>query len=195
MVKNLKIKVIIGSTRQNRFSEYPAHWIFNEIKNREGVDAELLDLRDYPMPFYNDPVTPKRMNGNYNNEVVITWAVKIKEADGFLVVTPEYNHGYPAVLKNALDSVYIEWAHKPIGFLSYGTVGGARSVEQLRNVAVELQMVPTRNSVNIAAHWKLQDEQGNIKEHAFDEFKKDADILLEELIWWGKTLKPARNQQ
>ena len=104
----IKIKVIIGSTRQNRFSEKPAQWIFEEAKKLEGVEAELLDLRDYPMPFFDDPMSPSMAKGQYSNEIVKKWADKINDGDAFIIVTPEYNHGYSAVLKNALDVIYPE---------------------------------------------------------------------------------------
>ena len=102
----LKIKVIIGSTRENRFSDKPAHWIFEEVKKEAGVRAEILDLRDYPMPFFEESVSPSRLNGNYSNETVRKWAAKVGDGDAFIIIAPEYNHGYPAVLKNALDSIF-----------------------------------------------------------------------------------------
>jgi|SRR3989344_964053 len=100
----IKIKVIVGSTRQGRFSEKPAQWIFEETKKLEGVEAELLDLRDYQMPFFDDPMSPSMAKGQYSNEVVKKWANKINEGDAFIIVTPEYNHGYSAVLKTLLTS-------------------------------------------------------------------------------------------
>jgi NAD(P)H-dependent FMN reductase len=147
--QTLKIKVIIGSTRQNRFSEKPAHWIYEEAKKKDGVKIELLDLRDYPMPFFNEPVSPAMSGGKYSNEIVNKWSEKIMDGDAFIIVTPEYNHGYPAVLKNALDSIFPEWNRKAVGFVSYGNAGGARSVEQLRQVVIELQMVPIRSAIHI----------------------------------------------
>jgi NAD(P)H-dependent FMN reductase len=147
-IRRVKIQVIIGSTRQGRYSEKPAQWIFGELKKQE-VDAELVDLRDYPLPFYNEPVSPLRLNGQYPNPDVMKWSNKVKEADAYIIVAPEYNHGYTAVLKNAIDHLYPEWNHKPVGFLSYGSVGGARVIEQMRLVAIELQMLPIKNSIHI----------------------------------------------
>src|SRR5579859_7915590 len=139
----VKIQVIIGSTRKGRFSEKPAHWIFDELKKRQDVDAELIDLRDWPLPFFDESISPSQNKGTYENALAAKWAKKIEEADGFIIVTPEYNHGYSAVLKNALDYVYKEWNKKPVGFVSYGGIsGGTRAVQQLRQVAIELQMVP-----------------------------------------------------
>jgi len=135
----IKVKVILGSTREGRFGEQPANWIVEEAKRLNDVEVELLDLRSYPMPFYDEPKSPSTTKGIFPNEVIANWAKKIDEGDAFIIVTPEYNHGYPAVLKNALDYIYYEWNKKPVGFVSYGGVGGARVVEQLREVTIELQ--------------------------------------------------------
>jgi len=188
-MNNNLIKVIIGSTREGRFSEKPALWIFNFLKDEKGIEVELLDLRDYPMPFFNNKITPKKIKGDYGNEIVNTWSGKIKEADAFIIVTPEYNHGYPAVLKNALDWLFYEWNGKPVGFVSYGTNGGVRSVEQLRQVAIELEMIPIRNAVHISAHWTLLDENGNLKDDAFEPFEKAKTDLFNQIISLAKTIK------
>lgn len=185
----LRIKVIIGSTRQNRFGEKPARWIFEELKKRPDVEAELVDLRDYPLPFFDEPKSPAMAKGTYTNTAVIKWAKKVAEGDGFIIVSPEYNHGYPAVLKNALDYVYYEWNCKPVGFVSYGGVGGARVIEQLRLVAVELQMVPIRSAVNIANFWQLLDENGNFKAESLTPF---AAKFLDDLLWWASLTKIGR---
>ena len=145
----LKIKVIIGSTRKGRFSERPAEWIFNEAKKLPDVDVEMLDLRDYPMPFFEEPESPSYKKAPYANPVVAKWTQKIADGDAFIVVMPEYNHGKSAVIKNAFDYVGPEWNKKAIGFVSYGSVGGARSVEHLRMSAIELQMAPVRIAVHI----------------------------------------------
>lgn len=188
-MNTLHIKIIIGSTRQNRFSEKPARWIFAEAKKKTGVEAELLDLRDYPMPFFDEAVSPGMAEEAYANEVVARWRTKIKEADAYIIVTPEYNHGYPAVLKNALDYVYHEWNNKPVGFVSWGGVAGARSVEQLRQVSIELEMAPIRNAIHIPNFWALLDEHGNLKT---DSLQKSADNFFNQLIWWAGALKTAR---
>lgn len=188
----LKIKIILGSTRPNRFSDKPGGWILEAAGRKDGVEAELLDLRDYPMSFFDDSVSPAMRQGEYSNEVVKKWAQKIGEADGYIVVTPEYNHGYPAVLKNAMDYVYSEWNNKPIGFVSYGGVAGARSVEQLRQVAVELQMAPIRNAVHIPSFWTALDEKGNLKKDTFDSLEGGVKKFLDQLVWWAKALKTAR---
>lgn len=148
----------------------------------------MLDLRDYPMPFYDEVLIPTRLNSKYSNETVLKWVKKIGEADGYIIATPEYNHGYPAILKNAIDYPFAEWNKKPVAFISWGGVGGARAVEQLRQVVIELQMAPIKNSINIIAPWNLLDENGNLREP----LKEGADNLFDQLIWWVRALKNAR---
>ena len=144
------ISVIVGSTREGRFSEKPAKWILDHLKKRDGVDARLLDLRDFPMPFFDQPVTPATPGRPaFENEVVQKWTAAIAQSDGFVFVTPEYNYGPAAVLKNAIDWVYPEWHRKAACFVSYGYAGGARSVQQLRQTVIELQLAPIRSSVHI----------------------------------------------
>jgi NAD(P)H-dependent FMN reductase len=146
---HVRIGIIIGSTRPKRFSEKPAEWIYDEVRAYDEVEVELLDLRDHPLPFFEEPESPASKKHPYDNPLVRQWTTTIASLDGFIIVTPEYNHGYPAVLKNALDYVYQEWNGKAVGFVSYGNASGARSVEQLRQVAIELQMAPIRPAVHI----------------------------------------------
>ncbi len=189
----LTIKVILGSTRPNRFSEKVAAWLKGILPEKEGVQFEFLDLRDYPLPFYDQPISPGQVQGgNYGNDVAQRWAKEVGEADAFIIIAPEYNHGPAAVLKNALDSVYAEWNNKPVAFVGYGGVGGARSVEQLREIAVELQMAPIRSAVHITAPWMLLDEKGGLKTGALDGYAQPFESMLAQLIWWGNALKAAR---
>ncbi|HEV3245455.1 MAG TPA: NAD(P)H-dependent oxidoreductase [Candidatus Paceibacterota bacterium] len=190
----LKVKVILGSTRQSRFSEKPGNWIFGIAKQRPDIEVELLDLREYPMPFFDEPVSPSAKKEPYKNEVVAKWTAKIKEADAFVIIAPEYNHGYPAVLKNALDYVYQEWNNKAVGFVSYGSVLGARSVEQLREIAVELQMAPIRNAIHMPYDVVMALNGGKTPEEAFASYVERAKGLLDQLVWWGNALKVARNK-
>src|SRR5712672_3120832 len=162
------ISVIVGSTREGRFSEKPAHWILQHLKKREGIDARLLDLRDFPMPFFDQPVPPA-MPGRqpYEHEVVKKWTAEIARSDGFIFVTPEYNYGPSAVLKNALDWVYPEWNRKAAAFVSYGSAAGARGIQQLRLTAIEVQLAPIRSSVYIPtetlwAHFQGGDVAGGL---------------------------------
>jgi NAD(P)H-dependent FMN reductase len=194
----IKIKVIIGSTRQNRFSDKPAYWIYTEAK-KKADEVEILDLRDYPMPFFNEPVSPAMSGGKYSNEIVNKWSEKIMDDDAFIIVSPEYNHGYPAVLKNALDSIFLEWNRKAVGFVSYGNAGGARSVEQLRQVVIELQMVPIRSAIHIPAdvYMAVMNEKVPVDPDLFKPLRNRIDrieVFLTELISMAKTLKVAREQ-
>ncbi len=192
--QSLKIQVIIGSTRPNRFSEKPAQWIYEEAKKKQDVQIELLDLRDYPMPYYNEPMSPTRLKDNYSDEMVKKWVEKVGEADGYIIVSPEYNHGYPAVLKNALDYPYYEWNKKAVGFVAYGNVGGARAVEQLRQVAIELQMAPIKTAIHIPGPIFLavrNQKEGEVS-NPFEPLHERADMFLNEMIWWSKALKVAR---
>lgn len=186
----------MGSTRQGRFVDQPAKWIFEKLKKKEDVDAELIDLRDWPLPFFDEPVSPsmmRMMKKDYVSELGKKWAKKIGEADGYIIVTPEYNHGYTAVLKNAIDYVYNEWNNKPVAFVSYGgTGGGTRSVQQLRQVAIELQMVPIRNGVHFPMYWTKLDDKGNLQT---DSYNDNAEGLLNQLLSWARNLKNMREEK
>ncbi|MBP6923981.1 MAG: NAD(P)H-dependent oxidoreductase [Candidatus Pacebacteria bacterium] len=191
----LNVKVIVGSTRPSRFSEKVLPWLETELGNRNDMNIEVLDLREYELPYFDMPMSPAYVqNGEYGNDVVNAWAKKIGEADAYLIIAPEYNHGYTAVLKNALDVVYGEWNKKAVGFVSYGSVGGGRVVEQLRQVAVELQMASTRNAVHIQAPWFLLEEDGSLKTGALDVYTDSLKGMLDQLAWWGQALKEARQK-
>jgi len=189
------IKVIAGSTREGRFSDKAATWIAEEIKKQEGVVVEVLDLRDYGMPFFNEQMSPSFKQEPYKNEVVARFTKKIEEGDAFVIVTPEYNHGTSGVLKNALDWVYQEWNNKPVAFVSYGSVGGARAVEQLRLNVIELQMAPIRNAVHIPGeqYFQVLFSKTDAKE-LFASVSKQAEGMIAQLLWWARALKAARTQ-
>lgn len=191
---NLHVKVIVGSTREGRFSDKAAAWIAEELKKQEAVAVEVLDLRDYPLPFYSDPISPAMVkDGAYSNEMVRKWSAKIREADAFIIVTPEYNRGTSGVLKNALDWLYQEWNKKPVAFVSYGSVGGARAVEQLRLTAIELQMAPIRMAVHIPGDQFLPVLLGKASaSDLFASMSKQAEAMIMQLLWWAYVLKNAR---
>jgi len=190
---SLNIKVIVGSTREGRFSDKAAAWIAEEIKKQKGVTVEVLDLRDYEMPFFNESVSPSFKQEPYKNEAVARFTRKIAEGDAFVIVTPEYNHGTSGVLKNALDWVYQEWNNKPVAFVSYGSVGGARAVEQLRLNAIELQMVPIRNAVHIPGEQYFQVLFGKMDaKDLFALISNQAEAMITQLLWWARVLKNAR---
>jgi NAD(P)H-dependent FMN reductase len=187
------ISVIVGSTREGRFSEKPAKWIFEHLKKREDVDARLLDLREFPMPFFDQkatPATPGR--APYANEVVQRWTAAIGQSDGFVFVTPEYNYGPPAVLKNALDWVYPEWNRKAAAFVGYGSALGGRGIQQLRLTLIELQMAPIRTSVLIPIPTLMAHYHGGDVDAKLTELDERAGMLIDELLWWTEVLKSAR---
>ncbi len=190
----LKLQIIIGSTREGRFGDKPAHWIADILKENKDFQTEVIDLRDWSLPFFNEKVPPSMSNGAYESEVGKKWWAKIAEADAYIMVTPEYNHGPSAVLKNAIDWVANPWHQKPVAFISYGSTGGARAVDQLRPILTEQQMAPMRTAVHIMAPWTLSDEAGNLKPGVLDSYADTAKGMLGQLSWWGKALRAARSQ-
>ena len=188
-----KLKVILGSVRPTRFSEKVVPWVLEGIKKHPEFEADVLDLKDFELPFFNEAETPSSKKEAYKHPAVAAWTAKIADGDAYIFITPEYDRGYPGVLKNAIDWVYPEWNNKPAAFVAYGTVGGARAVEQLRLVAVELQMAPIRQAVHIPAHWTLLDEKGELRTGALDSHARSAETMLSQLSWWTGALKIARS--
>ncbi len=190
MSKDLKVQIILGSTREGRQGEKVFKWISGLASKRTDFKPEFIDLKNWDLGFLHDAPSM----GKYSDPLVNKWAEKIDEADAYIVITPEYNHGYSAVLKNALDVIYKEWNNKPITFVSYGgLVGGSRSVEQLRQVAVELQMAPIREAVFIPGVWEAFDENGKLKNE--EEYNKRAESMFNQLVWWATILKNARKNK
>ncbi len=190
------VAVIIGSTRQGRFADKPATWILERLAERPGVTAELLDLRDFPLPFFDDAMAPAR-RGNIppSDSTVASWAEAIGRADAFVVIAPEYNHGYTAVLKNAIDHLYAEWVRKPIAFVSYGSAGGARAIEQLRQVVIELEMAPIKHAVAIPVDILVKFMFEGIEDLDFSAADSAADAMIDDLLWWTDALTAARSSQ
>ncbi|MFC5474771.1 NADPH-dependent FMN reductase [Paraherbaspirillum soli] len=185
-----RIGIVIGSTREGRFGEKPAYWIHEIAKQRADLAFELIDLRDHPLPFFNEPMSPAW--GAAKNEAAQRWADKLATLDGLIVVAPEYNHGPSAVLKNAFDYAYKEFIRKPIGFVGYGGVGAARAIEHLRLIAVELQMAPVRNAVHIGMVEFLGIWQQDKTFEDFPHLSQAANGLLDDIGWWAKALKTAK---
>jgi NAD(P)H-dependent FMN reductase len=188
------ISVILGSTRQGRFSEKPAQWVLEHLHTRSEIEARLLDLRDFPMPFFDQPMPPA-MPGRppYEHEVVKKWTAQIAASDGFVFVTPEYNHGPSAVFKNALDWVYPEWNRKAVAFVSYGSAMGARSVQQLRQIADELQLASVRSSVHIPPATLWAHFQSGDVDKGLAELDNPANAMIDDLLWWTAALKASRH--
>lgn len=185
-----KIAIILATTRQGRFGDKPAQWIHDIATRRDDLAFELVDLRDYPLPLFDEPRSPAY--GASDRPEAKRWQAKLAEFDGYLFVTAEYNHSIPASLKNALDYAYGEWNRKPAAFLGYGPIGAARAVEQLRLMTVELQMAPTRTAVHIGMEPYLAVAQGKNTLAAFEHLNKSAEATLDELAWWTRALKTAR---
>lgn len=145
-----KIALLLGSTRQGRQGDKVAHWA-KSVLDGLSVPAEVIDLRDWPLPFFDSAVSPAYAGGVYSDPLTAKWSEKIKSFSSLIIITPEYNHGYPAVLKNALDHLYSEWNGKLVSFVGYSAspLAASRAVEQLRQVVIELQMIPVRPAVYI----------------------------------------------
>lgn len=172
--------------------EAVARWFSGLAAQRAGLEVVPLDLKELALPIYADRRHPKAAEADYAGEAARRWVELVRGCDAFAVVTPEYNHGYPPSLKNALDHVYAGWNGKPVGFVSYGgSSGGVRAVEQLRLVAVELQLAPVRDEVNIPFIGRALDDHGAPRDlhHA-----ARAEALLDQLVWWGETLREGRRR-
>jgi NAD(P)H-dependent FMN reductase len=181
------IGIILGSTRPNRNGEQVAKWVLDIASQREDAQFELVDLRDYPLPHLDEPMPPSL--GQYANEHTKAWAQKIASFDGFVIVTPEYNHSTSGVLKNAIDYLYAEWNNKAVGYVSYGGVGGARAAEHLRLVAAELQMADVRQQVALS----LITEFENFSVFKPGDYNIDAlNVLLGQVVAWSAALAHLR---
>ncbi len=185
-----KILVILGTTREGRRGIKVANWAMKILSKINDANFEFIDLKDWSLPFYNFPSSPSTEKGLYHSSLQKKWAKKIESADGFVIITPEYNHGYSAVLKNALDYLWFEWNKKPVGFISYGGLsGGIRAIEQLRLVAIELEMIPIIESVSIPRIRSLIDEEGKLNVQSFDD---RVEKFGESIAAWSKELSKIR---
>ena len=193
----LDIAVILGSTRPGRFGEKPARWIFGELEKQNDVRAEFIDLRDYAMPFFDQPVSPGWITEPYKDEAVARWTRKIAAQDGYIVVAPEYSHSVAGVMKNAFDWVFKEWSRKPIGFVGYGSVGGARSVEHMRLIAIDLQMAPVRSAVHLPVelYISMMKEEAPVDPARFAPVQQAADTMIGQVVWWASALAAARERE
>ena len=195
-MSKLKIAVIISSTRDARFGEKPAQWIFEKAKERAELDVELVDLRDFDLPFFNEAASNLWMPSQ--DPKAVAWQNKISEFDGYIFVVAEYNRSITGALKNALDQAYTNWNKKPFGVVGYGTVGAARAVEHLRTIGTELQMVSTRSAVHIGSgdFFTVWGGGGNQPMSAIEgSIGPSAKDMLDQLVWWGNATKAAREQE
>lgn len=185
----IKIGVIISSTRDSRASGDIGNWAFAQLPQREGIEYELIDLKSENLPFLNEPKLPSQ--GDYQLDSTKQWSAKIDALDGFILVMPEYNHGYPAPLKNALDTLYREWKNKPVSFIGHGVLGAARSIDQIVPVVAQIGMVPlVSTAINIIESYAAVDTDKSVKASHIKGASFDA--LVNKLEWWAKLLKTAR---
>ena len=187
------VQVITGTTRQGRFSERVAAWTMLRLAGHDAFDVELVDLRAHPLPFF-DGDAPARTGRDYVNEEVARFGAIVDRADGYVILTGEYNHGYPAVLKNALDSTFVEWRRKPVAFVGWGNAGGAWAIEQLREVAVEFEMAPVRYAVHVLPDVlrAVRESEDRADLSAFAPLDPRLTLLADDLAWWVRALATAR---
>jgi NAD(P)H-dependent FMN reductase len=189
-----KIQIIVGSARPTRFADKPLAWIVDRLSKRDDFELDVLDLRDHQLPLFNSPVSPARSQRDYPNEDIATLGRQIDSADGYITLTSEYNHGYPASLKNAFDYVFPEFQRKPMAFVGYGNVGGARAIEQLRLVAIEFEMAPLRHAVHVQPDVMMPAMTAeNFTPEIFAPLDQRLDLLINDLLWWTHALKAARD--
>ncbi|MET0281137.1 MAG: NAD(P)H-dependent oxidoreductase [Steroidobacteraceae bacterium] len=193
MTAKPRIAVIIGSTRPTRFADKPAEWVLKQAQARDDMEAELVDLRDHPMPFFDEAASNRWMPTQ--TPAAVRWQQTLARFDGYIFVVAEYNRSITGALKNALDWAYQEWEHKPFTAIGYGGTGAARAVEHLRLIGIELNMVPTRNAVHIGggdfmtvhplgANKPIEDVEGHLL--------PSAKASLDELAWWSKATMAAK---
>jgi NAD(P)H-dependent FMN reductase len=190
----LKVGMIVGSTRPNRFADTPLQWMVEGASTRPDLQLTVLDLRDFRLPFFNEPASPAYTGGVYTQPEAEAWRKRVSELDAFVATVAEYNHGPTAVLKNAFDSAFLEWQRKPIAFVGYGGVGAARAIETLRGVVIELQMAPIKQEVNIAMEPYLGIVQGGRSLNDYDYLVQSREVMFDHLLWWGEALKVARQR-
>jgi NAD(P)H-dependent FMN reductase len=189
IMKALRIAIIVGSTRPGRIGEAVAKWVREIAKKRSDAEFELVDIKDFNLPLLDEPVPPSL--GQYSKPHTKAWAAKVGSFDGYVFVAPEYNHGISGALKNAIDFLFAEWNNKAAGFVSYGSVGGARAVEQLRLVMVEVQIATVRNQVLLSLFTDFEN---------FSVFKpaphqeKAVNAMLDQVIAWSGALKTLREK-
>jgi len=190
-----RIAVIISSTREGRFADVPARWATARLAEVAGIEVDLVDLRDHPLPEYDIP-SPARTPRKYASDAIAAFAEHIDKADGFVILTAEYNHGYTAALKNAMDHLFVEWTRKPVAFIGWGQVGGSRAIEQLRQVACEFEMVPLRYAVHILADVlrPLMTSDDRFDPRHFEPLNARFDMMANDLKWWADALSAARAQ-
>lgn len=188
----MKLGVIVGSTRPGRLGSKVGQWVLDQCTARGDADVqfELVELADYDLPLLGEPVVPGAANRDYEHPNTRAWSRKIDELDGFVWVTPEYNHGVPAALKNALDVLYPEWNEKTVAFVSYGADGGVRAVEQWRAIVANVKMYDVRGQVALSLFTDFTDGELSPLDRREGELK----LMLDQLVTLTKATASLRNQ-
>ena len=189
----LRVAIILGSTRPGRNGEAVARWVYEIVKKKEqgkDVEFEYVDIKDYNLPLLDEPIPPSQ--GQYTKDHTKAWSTKIDSFDAYIFVTPEYNHGIPGALKNAIDFLYREWNNKAAGFLSYGGTGGVRSVEHLRLVMAELQIADVRAQVTLSLFTDFENFR-TFKPASYQE--QAVNVMLDQVLAWGNALKALRSKK
>jgi NAD(P)H-dependent FMN reductase len=189
-----RLQIIVASTRPTRFADKPLAWLLDRLSSRDDFELEVLDMRDHPLALYNLEVSPGRAPREYAREDIAKLGRALDGADGYIVLTSEYNHGYPASLKNALDHVFVELNRKPVAFVGYGGVGAARAIEQLRLVLIEFEMAALRHAIHILPNVMMpamMAEEFDIE--VFASLDERLGMLVNDLLWWTDALKVARD--
>jgi len=193
----MKLGIIIGTTRQNRQTLKQAKWVFKGAEQMKDVEQELVDLKDYPMPFFDEPISPRYNPDREIDPAAVPWLKKLESFDAYVFVTAEYNHSIPGVLKNALDYVTWEIQRKPVSIVSHGSAGGARAATQLKVIISESKAVPlpTFTALTMVKMSDRIDEEGNLNEaEKTEEYgpQHALETMLAELKWYGDALSTAR---
>ena len=184
----IKVAIIVGSTRPGRKAAAVAAWVHEAAKERTDAELEVVDIQDFGLPLLDEAMPPSM--GQYSQPHTKAWAAKIDAFDAFVFVTPEYNHGTSAALKNAIDYLFREWNNKAAGFVSYGGAGGVRAVEQLRLVMGELQIADVRAQVMLSLHTDFENLTTfrPAAHHA-----RALGAMLDQLVAWGRAMRTVRN--
>ena len=191
MASKLSIGIIISTTRPTRLGDRPAEWLASLARDRPDATFEIVDLRDYPMPFFEERLSP--IHAPIENPIARRFAAKMAEFDGYVFVTAEYNHSISGVLKNALDYLHTEVHRKPATFIGYGGMGGARAVEHLRHVLAEMEVASLKHAVHIGRPEMIGLLFENKSLADFPHLAQATGPMLDELVWWAATLKAGRD--
>lgn len=183
-----RIGIILGSTRPNRIGPDIAQWVFDEASKRDDAEFELIDIADFNLPLLNEP-KPAGGGPDYVHEHTKQWSEVIARCDGYIFVTAEYNHSIPGALKNALDYLHVEWNNKACGFVSYGSIGGSRAVEQLRQIAAQMMLADVRSQVMFTFGHELDAESNLLPTEVS---YKSLESTITQVLDWTNALAPLR---